>query len=205
MQGRSTMEKNVDKMRFRMVKERHSKSLGDALNEGKVDEQLQALCKYLEKTKNYFTSSGCAGRILLLGIPEGGTKKEAYFHEKWHREVNFSEIWSGIGRKSEGELWFKMEPFILHIGCADLKGGKKILSMMKNIGIKRGGIMVAKEGKFIVELTGTQQISLPVKNGDGILVEKEYLKYLIDSANRKLGKNYSQLKILEKECRKVLK
>ncbi|MFH1587411.1 MAG: hypothetical protein ABID38_06135 [Candidatus Diapherotrites archaeon] len=192
-------------MRFSMVKVRHRESFEKALGEGKVDKQLQGLCKFIAKTRDYFTSSGCAGRILLLGIPEGGGKKETYFHEKWHRKVSFNEIWKGIEKQSKGELWFKMEPFILHIGCKGLKDSKKILSLMKSIGIKRGGIMVAKEGKFIVEFTGTQQIALPVKKGGKILIDREYMGFLLDEGNRKLAKNYLQLKTLEKECKKVLK
>lgn len=192
-------------MRFKMVKKRHKESFEKALNEGKVDKQLQGLCKFIAKTKGYFTSSGCAGRILLLGIPEGEGKKGAYFHKKWHREVTFSEVWEAIGRKSKGELWFKMEPFILHLGCKGLKDSRKIISMIRRIGIKRGGIMVAKEGKFIVEFSGTQHIALPVKKGDEILVDEEYLKFLIARGNEKIVKNYSQLKILEKECKKAFK
>ncbi len=200
--GKQVLEED---MRFEMVKKRHRESFEKALDEGKVDKQLQGLCKFVAKTKGYFTSSGCAGRILLLSVPEGGGKKEAYFHEKWHREVSFNEVWKGIGKKSKGELWFKMEPFILHIGCKGLKDSRKIISMMRRIGIKRGGIMVAKEGKFIIEFTGTQNIAAPVKKGDEILVDEEYLKFLIAGGNEKIVKNYTQLKILEKECKKALK
>ncbi len=191
--------------RFGKVKKRHTKTLDDALNEKKVDIKLIPFLRFISSTKNYFTSSGCSGRILLLKVNEKETKHEAAFHQKWHRTVSLEEVWKALQKKSKSELWLKQEPFILHIGCKGLGEGRKLLNIARKTGIKKVGIIVAKEGKFLVELAGTQYMSLPVKKAGTVLVEKDYLRYLLDRANKKLKKNYLLLKKFEKNCRNELK
>ncbi len=201
------MEKNstVGKNRFSMVKEMHRNSLEKAIKEGKADKQMHSMCRFVASTKDFFTSSSCAGRIILLELPFDENKKDASFHRKWHRRVKEKELWQGIEGKTKGELWFKLDPFILHIGANTPENAGKILSCMKKAGIKRGGIIVAKEGKFLAEMQGTQAIAFPVKKGGKILVETEFMKYVLERANKKLEKNYLLLKKLEKILRKGLK
>jgi tRNA wybutosine-synthesizing protein 3 len=198
--------KTKEETRFEMVKERHKKTFLEAVKKGKADKKIVPLCRHISKTKNYFTSSSCAGRIVLLDVGKEGNKKEAAFHSKWHRKVKLKEVMEEIKRKQkEEELWFKLDPFILHLGTNKLKNAKKILMQARKAGIKRAGIMTAEEGKFIVELIGTQSISLPVKIKEKILIREEYLKQIIEKANQKLEKNYLQLKKFEENVKRELK
>jgi len=190
--------------RFSMVKDMHRKSLEKAIKEKKADRQIIPLCKFVSKTKHYFTSSSCAGRIILLQLPKDENKLGAFFHRKWHRKVREKELWQGIKADTRGELWFKLDPFILHIGADSLENAKKVLSHIKKAGIRRGGIMVAKPGKFLIEMQGSQGISFPVKKGKTVLVEEYYLKYVLERANQKLEKNYELLKRLEIVLREEL-
>ena len=191
--------------RFPMIKERHRGTFEKALGEGKVDPQMVSLCRFVAKgTRDYFTSSCCSGRILLIDLPKGEDKLGSRFHRKWHRTVEFKELWEGMQAPSAGELWFKQEPFILHLGCPDLEHAQKILAAMKKTGVKRGGIMFAEEGKYMIELMGTQNISVPVKKGGKVLIEKKHLEYLLQRANEKLKKNYALLKKFERNCRSLL-
>jgi len=198
-------DKAVEKNRFRAVKAYHKGTLEDAIGKNLADEKMVPLCKFVSKTKNYFTSSGCAGRILLIQLPKGESKREASFHRRWHRQVSFKEAKEAIQGKTTGELWLKMEPFILHIGSNTLANAKKVLAIMRRAGVKRGGIIVAKPGKFLVELQGTQEMALPVKQGRKVLVEDSYLQWVIEKANSKLEMNYEMLERFERECRKGLK
>jgi len=197
---------NKAETRFKMIKERHKKTFFKAVEEKKADKQMISLCCYIAETKNYFTSSSCSGRIVLLDLAKEGNKKEAAFHSKWHRKVKLKELITEIKRKqNEEELWFKLDSFILHLGTNSLENAKKILKITRKTGIRRAGIMVAEEGKFIIELIGTQTMSFPVKIKGKILLEEEYLKKTLEKANQKLEKNYNQLKEFEKNVRKELK
>ena len=190
--------------RFRMIKERHKGTFEKALGEGKVDPQMKSLCRFVAGTMDYFTSSCCSGRIMLIDLPKGEDKLGSRFHRKWHRTVAFNELWVGLNDESQGEVWFKQEPFILHIGCPDLERAQKVLQAMKKTGLKRGGIMFAAEGKWMLELMGTQNLAVPVKKGAKVLIERDYLKHLLQRANEKLKKNYALLKKFEKNCRRLL-
>jgi tRNA wybutosine-synthesizing protein 3 len=196
----------MNKTRFEMIKVHNCEQLECAITEGKADQRMIKLCRFVNSTKNFFTSSSCAGRIALLSVQSIGKKQPKAFHRKWHRKVTLKEVVEGLEEKaSEKELWFKLDPFILHIGTDNLENARTILKCMRLAGIKRGGIMLAKEEKFIVELQGTHTISLPIRNNDVALVDKEYLSFIIKQANDKLTDNYERLKRFEQVCRKELK
>ncbi|MEM4327146.1 MAG: hypothetical protein QXZ13_03190, partial [Candidatus Diapherotrites archaeon] len=116
--------------RFAMLKKRHSETFETALRQGKVDPQIVSLCEFVKSTKNYFTSSSCSGRILL--IEKLGVRKiDNFFHRKWHREISKSELLEALDVQTSGELWFRVDPFILHLGCADLESAIIALNAMK--------------------------------------------------------------------------
>lgn len=196
----------MNKSRFEMIKAHNSEQLEEAIAEGKADQKMIKLCRFVNSTKNFFTSSSCAGRIALLSVKSIGKKQPNAFHRKWHRKVTLKEVIEGLEEKAdEKELWFKLDPFILHIGTDNLENARTILQCMRLAGIKRGGIMLAKKEKFIVELQGTHTISLPIRNEGIALVDKEYLSFILKQANDKLVDNYERLKLFEKVCRKELK
>ena len=190
--------------RFGMTKKHHKKTFEKALEEGKVDEGFVELCRHLAGTKGYFTTSCCAGRIALMCLEEDEEKKENAFYRKWHRKVREKEVLGAIdGFKGEC-LWLKQEPLILHAGAKDLAGAKKLITIGHRAGIKRAGIMTAKNGKFIVEILGSQNMSVPVK-GKGFRADEEYVKRLVGIANKKYENNKRILKRLENEIKRGLK
>jgi len=195
----------LGKKRFEMVKQRHGETFNKAVGNNLADKEMVSLCKFVASTKNFFTSSCCAGRILLIQLPKGESKKDASFHRRWHRQVSLKEVKEALEEETVGEIWMKVEPFILHIGSNTLENAREILKVMGKAGVKRGGIIVAKEGKFLVELQGTQEMSVPLKHGERILVQEDYLKWLVKKANHKMKRNGEMRKRLEKECRKSLK
>lgn len=194
-------EAGKESARFSMLKERHRKRFEQALAAGEVDPGLVEICERINASRDYFTSSGCSGRIMLLGIPESGLKKDAYFHRKWHRKVRLEEVLEGLEERGEGELWLKAEGFILHIGCRDLTACRELLEGLHECGIKRAGIMAPKEGKWIVEAVSTQVLNAPVKSAAGkVLVDGGYLRVLLEKANRKMERNESDLRKIGEWC-----
>ncbi len=189
---------------FGMVKERHKKSFETALKEGKMDEQMISLCKFAASTKNFFTSSGCAGRIVLLRLDENESKKESAFYKKWHRIVSATEAIEAIDCSTDENLWLKQEPFIIHIGTGNLENSRKILEAMRKAGVKRGGISVAKEGKFLVELLGSNFMSIPVRTNGKKIASNDFIENVLEIANKKLERNYASLKRLEEMLKKFL-
>jgi len=195
----------MSEKRFEMVKEHHKNTFEKAKKDGKMDKDFIPLCNFLTKSKNYFSASSCAGRITLVGLDMKESKKESAFHRKWHRKVKFSEVKDGIESYSGEVLWFKQEPIIFHLGTNNLENAKKVLVACEKAGVKRSGVKVAKEGKFIVEIVGTHQINTPVREHSDTKIDDNYLKYLVKKANQKFDKNKKSLKKMEKEMKKILK
>lgn len=191
--------------RFEMVKEHHTKTFKKAKKDGKMDLDFIPLCDFLVKTKNYFSASSCGGRITLVGLDQKESKKESAFHRKWHRKVKFNEVKDGIQSYDGEVLWFKQEPIIFHLGTNNLANAKIALAACEKAGVKRSGIKVAKEGKFIIEIVGTHQINTPVREEKDTKIDDSYLKYLVKKANQKFDKNKKSLKKMEKEMKKVFK
>ncbi|MEM4257094.1 MAG: hypothetical protein QXD98_01915 [Candidatus Diapherotrites archaeon] len=189
--------------RFAMLKKRHSETFETALRQGKVDPQIVSLCEFVKSTKNYFTSSSCSGRILL--IEKLGVRKiDNFFHRKWHREISKSELLEALDVQTFGELWFRVDPFILHLGCVDLESAVIALNAMKKAGVKRGGIIVAEPEKFLIEFQGTNVMSFPIKVNEVLLANDLLIDNLVLKANALLVENYRRLARLEFEFRKAL-
>lgn len=197
-------EKNLPATRFSMVKERHASTLEKAGSEGKLDSAMASLCSHIAKTRDYFTSSGCSGRILLLGLVDR-TKKNSYFHRKWHEEVRPDEVMKALKEETRGEVWLKMEPFIIHIGTNSLENARKLLALKDRSGIKRGGIIAARPGKFIVELIGTDELSVLVKKEGRVLAPGKFIREIVLEANRKMERNSERVKRFEEIVGEELK
>ncbi len=192
------MDKNKVTQRFKMLKEHHTKTLYEAIDNKKVDEILTLFLLDVVKIPDIFTSSSCAGRIMLLSTDETENKKISSFHKKYHRKVTFEEIKKDILESSEKDIWFKMEPFIFHFGCKDFEKAREVLSFCQEFGLKKAGIITAKDGKYILEVTSTQYMALPIKENNNILVSDEYLKFIIDRANKKIEINFERLEKFSK-------
>jgi tRNA(Phe) wybutosine-synthesizing methylase Tyw3 len=198
------MNKEKGDFRFEMTKNHHKNTFQKAIIDGKVDIEFIKICEFLTKNKNYFSTSCCAGRIALMCLDEKEGKKENAFYRKWHRKVTKDEVIKAIDLFNGDCLWFKQEPLILHVGTKNIEYATKIIKASHNAGIKRAGIIVAKEGKFIVEILGAKNINTPIK-GKNFCVDKNYLKNLIRIANKKFVENQKSIKLLQKEIKKELK
>jgi len=192
-----------EKSRFEMTKKHHKETYEEAKKMGRMDDDFIPMCDYIIKTKNYFTSSSCAGRIALIGLNEDEKKQESAFYRKWHRKVKPKEVLDAIKNFTGNVLYFKQEPLILHLGTNTLDNAKNVLVLCEKCGVKRAGIKVAKDGKFIIEMLGTQNITAPIKEGK-IIASEEYIKYLVKKGNEKFEKNQTLIKKLEKVAKKEL-
>ncbi len=199
------VKETLEDVRFKMSKGSTMKKMYAAIENKYVDEMLVPFLKKFNKKENYFTTSSCCGRIMLLGSDEEETKKPQMFVGKWHRTVKFNELYAILEKETKHkEIWLKQESFIFHIVAKNLDCAKKILDLKANYGIRRGGIFIVEDGRYIVELIGSNNISMPVKFDNKILLNKKQLKIIVKKANLKLTKNYKILKELFKIFMKEL-
>ncbi|MEM3399364.1 MAG: hypothetical protein QXP42_00880 [Candidatus Micrarchaeia archaeon] len=167
----------------------------------RIDVGILPLLRCINSFEEFCTSSSCAGRITLLSILS--SKKDAEIYAKWHEPPSFEEFVEKLssyrGRKP---LWFRCEPFILHVFARDFESALNFMRICRRAGIKRGGIQFSREFAFI-EIEGTHGFALPVKGGGKQLVSKGYLRLIVNEANKNLVKNALQIMRLEGELESV--
>ncbi|XP_014270290.1 tRNA wybutosine-synthesizing protein 3 homolog isoform X2 [Halyomorpha halys] len=115
--------------------------------------------------------------------------------ETWYETHEFAieEDLASSLQKATGYLFFKFEPFVLHVQCRTLLGAKRLFDIVRNSGYKDSGLVIGKHGKIILGIRNKNNLEIPVSNGEEIIVTNSYLKYCIDLANKKMTKNFEQI------------
>ncbi len=176
----------------------------EALEQGAVDPPIVKLLEIVNANPDYVTTSSCSGRIVLLATGKRERKGESFFYRKWHRPVMADEVWTAIMNFSgKMRLWFKVDPFIVHISARDLAAAELLVKMARVAGIKIAGIISMDERRAVVEIRGIDTMALPVWDGR-VLISREYGEYIVREANRKITRNIERLERLAAELETVL-
>src|SRR3989344_6879060 len=106
------------------------------------DKKIISLCDKINKLENYYTTSSCSGRIVLLKDSE--EKRDDLFIKVWHNEISAGEIKETLNKIKGNELiYFKQEPVILHVACSNLENAQKLMNLAMNSGWKRNGVIAS--------------------------------------------------------------
>lgn len=125
---------------------------------------------------------------------------EDLFLFRTHNKINSNGLKKELEKsckKTKKVIYFKQEPFILHVCCFNLDSAKKILKIAQDSGIKQKNI-ISLGNKIICELKASEKIELPVIFDEEILINDKFLKILVEEANKKLEKSWKKIRILEK-------
>ncbi len=174
---------------FDKLKRYHVERLKKAMESGEADEPIYYLLNYINSLDNYFTTSSCAGRIILIKIPESGKKKDAKFLFKSHYPVKFEEIYQKLLEvydKYKEKIYFKQEPLILHIAAKDINSAIVMLDIARKAGFKHSGIFLIKEERVMLEVIGNEKIETIISKNKKLLISEEYFRELVEEANKKL-------------------
>ncbi len=182
-------------MMWKEFRQKKLSELNEHIKKEKVDEQISPLIELINKNQNLVTSSSCSGRLSLLSMQE--SKKDASFYAKFHELPEPEEVLEKINAYTlQKTLWFRVEPFILHVIAKDIESAKSFLSICRSAGIKRGGIW-SITSRVMIEIEGTDRFSLPVKRKGKLLVPAEYLELIIWESFSSLNKNKLRIEKLK--------
>jgi len=162
----------------------------DKSQKGKIDEDIQELVGLINSKKEYYTTSSCSGRIVVIELPESGRKNQARWLLVKHGPVNLQEIKDSI--KSEEDVWLKQEGMILHVCCKNIEAAEKLVNTAKNSGFKRTG-MISVNKRYVVEVVSTENVSTILSKKGKILVTDEYISELVSECNTKLEQNKKKI------------
>ncbi|XP_017201660.1 tRNA wybutosine-synthesizing protein 3 homolog isoform X2 [Oryctolagus cuniculus] len=143
-------------------------SRADLSRKGSVDEDAVEIVQLLNAQEQFFTTSSCAGRILLL---------------------------DGIValRKANGDAILKFEPFVLHVQCRQLRDAQILHAVAINSGFRNSGITVGKRGKTILAVRSTHGLEVPLSHNGKLMVTEEYVDFLLNIANQKMEENKKRI------------
>jgi len=161
------------------------------------DEKIAELCNKINSFDNYYTTSSCSGRIVLM--VEQDKKDRDLFVFVYHDEISLKWLKEDLklALKKKKHVKLKLEPCILHVSCKSLEDAQKLYDRAKLAGWKKSGIIGMKNG-FVVELNSTERLEFPIIHENKIFVDDEFLKIVVDESNKKLKKSWEKIKRLEK-------
>ena len=166
---------------------------------GGWDKKIIPLCEKLNKTKRYYTTSSCSGRVVL--ILDSNKKTHGLFLKIYHDLVNIKEFEKDLNevlKKFKGRsVNFKQEPCGLHVACRDLEDAQVLVSKARKLGWKKSGI-ISSDKRFIVEMFGTAKIEFPIVKNKKILVDGVFLKLIVKKSNDNLKKSWKHIRDLKK-------
>ena len=165
----------------------------DKSKKGSVDKKIKKLVDLINSLKDYYTTSSCSGRILLIKRPKSGKKCDVDFLFESHNKVSFDEIREKLKSIPEQDVWFRQESMILHVACRTIKNAQKILDLSSSTGFKHSGIITTRK-KIIVEIIGSEQFDTIIAKHGKLFVGDEYLRLLVNEANKKLDINNGKIK-----------
>ncbi len=165
------------------------------------DKKILGLCDKLNASDNYYTTSSCSGRAIL--IVDQDKKEEGLFRFVSHDLITFEILKKEIEKLNiKEEINFKLVPLIIHVACRSLKDANELNEKAKLSGFKRSGI-VSFGKNIVLEINSTEKLEFPLirntlKGTSGkILVENDFLKEIVKQTNEKLRKGWKKIKRLE--------
>ncbi len=165
----------------------------DKSKKGSIDKEVKQLVGCINSLPDYYTTSSCSGRILLIKRPKSGKKCDVEFLFSKHSKANFDEIKNKLKNTQNDDLWFRQESMIMHVACRTIEHAQKILDLSNNAGFKHSGIITARK-KIIVEIIGSEQFDTIIAKNGKIFVDDSYLRLLVSEANKKLEINSRKIR-----------
>jgi tRNA wybutosine-synthesizing protein 3 len=174
----------------------------DYSKKGSIDEPIKPLVEFINSLPNYYTTSSCSGRILII---ERSTKK---VESKWlfvsHEIIKVDELLKSICNVCNKPTWFRVEPFIIHICCRDMESASILLDTFSKAGVKRAGLIAFKK-RIIIEAFGNERMDTLMSRNGKVLLGEKYITIMIEEANQKITRNldwiFRLLILLKKELK----
>lgn len=169
-------------------------SKSDKSYKASIDDPIVELVTAINSSDDFFTTSSCSGRIMLIN--EGNELKRkngSTFTYVSHALVDTrraAELMSMcIGLV--GHVFLKLEPLIIHIECRSMEFAVCLLHRLKRENeFKHSSIVSATNRKFIVCVKAMVKLEVPVVYDGVAIIESPLLERYIDIANLRMQENF---------------
>jgi tRNA wybutosine-synthesizing protein 3 len=163
-----------------------------------ADDEVMPVLQRINALDDFFTTSSCAGRIVVIHLPEVGAKREAVFVGKWHRPVALEEVIGAIAAapaSTDGALWFIVQAPILHVACRTIDKAAALLQLALDAGFKYSGMkgLARTTGRVVVEVMSTERMDVPLAAAGTTFYTEPYLEFIVSTANALLSRGKAKL------------
>ena len=192
--GRTNLEKkrSVSSLFDKEKKEFLAKK--DKSRKGSIDDKIEKLVDKINSLDDFYTTSSCSGRILLLTIPKSNKKNEVKYLFCSHKKIHYNEFKKLIKLKlPENIVWFMVQPAIVHVISKSPDNATKLLNLARDIGFRRSGIISIGKNKVVMELISTEKIDAIISKNGKLLIDENYFKVLVEEGNKKLEKTWKKI------------
>lgn len=151
---------------------------------GNWDKKIIGLCDKINSLNNYYTTSSCSGRVIIM--KEQNKKTSGLFAFVSHEVISLGDLKKILEklRSKNIEYKFKFEPAILHIACKTLEDAEKLFYQAKIAGWKRASILsINRKNRIVIELSCTEKLEFPIIKDKQILVSEDFLRVVVVRAN----------------------
>ncbi|KAG8507924.1 tRNA wybutosine-synthesizing protein 3 [Galemys pyrenaicus] len=143
----------------------------DLSRKGSLDEDIVELVQVLNQQEEFFTTSSCSGRIVLL---DGGIngfevqKQNCCWLLVTHKPCVKEDVIAAL-KKVNGDAILKFEPFVLHVQCQQLQDAQ------------------------ILAVRSTHGLEVPLSHKGKPMVTEEYIDFVLNIANQKMEENKKRI------------
>jgi tRNA wybutosine-synthesizing protein 3 len=163
-----------------------------------VDKEIIEILDIINSNDNYYTSSSCYGRLVLLELPKIGDKVNAKFLGKWHRKIEKKEFLDAFKKSSNGQIWFLAQSPIIHIFSKDLDSGDAFVKKAVSCGFKNSGFRSIKKN-IVIEITSTERIDVPIGFDGFFYFNDDYIDFLLSLSNEMIERFSEKLDRLKEK------
>ncbi|MEM0467190.1 MAG: hypothetical protein QXL17_04760 [Candidatus Thermoplasmatota archaeon] len=185
---------------FLAGKEKAVQDLAKATDACEVDDEILSLVTLINQSDSYYTSSSCAGRILIIELPKLGDKRNAVFLGRWHHPITTDEIKNALKNQQRAMVWLLAQAPIIHVTCRSLETAEKLVKCANSCGFKNSSIRSVSK-RIVVELASTERLDTPLCYQGNILYSEEQLELVVEIANQIIYRAREKINRLEKKIR----
>lgn len=183
---------------FKVQKKNALEKLKKAKTNNLVDKGIIPILDLINGLDDYYTTSSCYGRTVLLEIPDIGDKKNAIFLGKWHCKISSDDILKSMKKAKKGLLWILAQSPIIHIGAKTIKAADRMVKTSISCGFKNSSLK-SYDKNIILEVASTERLDAP-SGRDGVLFcDKDYLDLLVEIANNVFEKSSFKINKFEEK------
>ncbi|XP_066294216.1 tRNA wybutosine-synthesizing protein 3 homolog [Branchiostoma lanceolatum] len=167
-------------------------SATDLSRKGSIDDPIVELVNFINGQEFLFTTSSCSGRISVFAEKHKEKKKGCDWLLMSHTQAEAQSVMTALCDHT-GSAVFKFEPFVLHAQCRTIQDARLMHQAAVQAGFRNSGISLGNKGKVMMAIRSTHTLEAPLSDHGRMLVDEDYISYLVAAANGKLEENESRV------------